>query len=80
MGASSWIRPLLYYEGAEGQAWESCQRIIRPPPADHYRLEEWALCPYLAEQEVRDEYVLVYFRSSILLSEFTGGRSLAADG
>ena len=63
-----------------GQAGESCQRIIRHMPTDHYHLAGWALCPYLPELEGQDECASVYFRPVQLLSEYVGGCSLAADG
>ena len=80
MGASFWIRPLRYYEVAEGQARESCQRIIRRLSTDHYRLAGWALCPCLAELEVQDECIHIYFHPGLLLSGFTGSRSPVVDG
>ena len=63
-----------------GQAGESFQRIIYSLPTDHYHLAGWALCPYLVELEGQDECASVYFPPGQLLSEYAGGRSLAADG
>ena len=80
MGASLWIRPLRYSKVAGGQAGESCHRIIHRLPTDHYHLAGWALYPYLAELEVQDECVRVYFHPGLLLRGFAGGRSPAADG
>ena len=74
------IQPPCYCEAVKGEVAESYQRIIRRPPAVHYCLAGWALCPYSAGSEVQDGCALVYFHPGLLLNVCAGGRSPTIDG